>query len=335
MSTVAAPPAPATTTGPACGNCREPMRVMRLAGHYASEVELDICEHCDLVWFDGHETARLTGPALVDLIAEMAHAHACAHVPLGRDVRCLRCRGGVVVAFNQSRFGRSSQLQCRARHGAYQSFAQFLQEKGLVREMSKVDRARLLQGGGRLHCVNCGGDVQAHDEECTWCRSVPSLFDVARLARALDPRDTVEPQPMHARAARQGAWSCAACGSALPRGETVACDACGATLAVTDVAEAIAAARALQPALQAAADKPSPAVVERRLAAIDADLPRRREFVAGLQAEADARSGRTRFGRDDDGDGAFGWALEWLTRTNPLRAVAIALVIWFAWRVWG
>lgn len=325
--------APAATVdapaGVRCGNCREPMRAMQLAGHYGREVELDICEHCDLVWFDGQETARIAGPGLVDLIAEMAHAHECAHVALRDDIRCVRCNGGVVLVWNQSRFGRSSQLQCRERHGAYQSFAQFLQEKGLVREMSRVDRARLLEKNGRLHCVNCGGDIAAAHETCTWCRSVPSLFDVARLARALDPRESAAPQPVHEQVARQKARNCAACGSALPRDETVSCDACGATLAVTDVAEAIDAARALQPALRAAAERPSPQAVASRLAALDADLPRRREFAAGMRAEAEARRGR--WHRDDD-DG------DWLgqfTRTNPMRAVLVALVIWFVWRVWG
>ncbi len=319
----------AAPTGVTCGNCREPMRVLRLDGHYGRAVELDLCEHCDLVWFDGQETARLAGPGLVDLIAEMAHAHECAHVTLRDDIRCVRCNGGIVLAWNQSRFGRSSQLQCRERHGAYQSFAQFLQEKGLVREMSKIDRARLLEKEGRLHCVNCGGDIAAADATCTWCRSVPSLFDVARLARALDPRESAAPQPIHEQVAQQRARNCAACGSALPRGETVACDACGATLAVTDVAQAIAAARALQPALRAAAERPSPQAIANRLAALDGDLPRRREFVAGMQAEADARRGWRDRSADDEGFFAG------FTRTNPMRAVFLALVIWFVWRVWG
>ena len=111
----------------------------------------------------------------------------------------------------------------------------------------------------------------------------------------------------------------------MPPGETISCSQCGATLAITSLAEANVAVQALAPALRTAAERPSPEVIERRLEALDADLPRRREWVAGMEAETRQR-------------GAFDQEFEWSSLcgrgTNPVRAVLLALVIWFVWTHW-
>jgi hypothetical protein len=190
--------------------------------------------------------------------------------------------------------------------------------------MSLVDRAKLLRDRGRIDCINCGGEIAKEDERCRWCRSIPSLLDVARLARALDPLDTIEPPAVYRAAARQGALHCAACGAALREGDTISCSQCGATLAITSLADAHAQVRALAPALHAAAARPSPEVVKRRLDALDQDLPRRREWVASMQADADARRGR--------GSGDRDWDVEVVGRWKPVLIVlAIAFVVWIAW----
>jgi hypothetical protein len=302
-----------------CGNCRQPMQRLALPGHYESRVDLDLCPGCDLVWFDLTETAQLTGPALLELIDTMALSHARPHALLRPDPRCPRCDGRLATAHNQSRWGRSTQLQCERRHGAYQSFAQFLGEKGLLRPMSRVDRARLLRDKGRIDCVNCGAGIDTEDTQCRSCLSVPSLLDVARLARAVDPLDTLEPHALSAEPARQGALQCAACGVALPHGETVSCSQCGATLAITSLADANASVQALAPALREAAAHPSAHVVKRRLDALDADLPRRREWAAAMEAEAGERRGL----------GGESWDLtSWSDGSaHPVRNVAIVIVV--------
>ena len=300
------------------------MQRIALAGHYGHTVELDVCRHCDLIWFDDSETAQLSGSALLELIGEMAQAQTLPHELFRDDARCPRCDGALELVHNQSRWGRSSQMQCKRRHGAYQSFAQFLQEKGLLRPMSMVDRARLLRDHGRIDCVNCGGAIGKDDALCPWCKSIPSLLDVARLAHALDPLDTIEPPAVYRAAERQDALHCAACGAALPPGESIRCAQCGATLAITSLAEANAQVQALAPALRAAAERPSPEVVRRRLDALDADLPRRREWVAKMQEEADAQRGR---GVDDTD-----WN-EVLARWRiPGIGLAVAFVAWVGWR---
>jgi Zn-finger nucleic acid-binding protein/predicted nucleic acid-binding Zn ribbon protein len=322
--------APRTSSEPtlSCGNCRQPMQRLVLPGHYGRSVEIDLCPPCHLVWFDLTETARLTGPALLELIGTMAQAQALPHEVLRRDARCVRCAGGLKTVHNRSRWGESLQLECLNRHGAFQSFAQFLQEKGLLRPMSRLDRTQLLQRDGRIDCVNCGAAIGADEAHCSHCRSVPSLLDVARLARALDPEGVLEPQAVHAAPAQQAALQCAACGAALPPGRSLGCAQCGATLAVSRLAEAHASVEALGPALRAHAEKPAPAVVKRRLDALAADIPRRREWAAKMEAEAAQARGAGDIGDEAD------WRSLLELKTNPLRAVLLALVIWFVWWFW-
>jgi predicted nucleic acid-binding Zn ribbon protein len=316
-------PAPTRERPLDCGNCRAPMQRLALPGHYGSSVEIDVCASCDLVWFDGTETARLNGPGLLALIGMMAAAYDLPYQPLSAATRCPRCAGGLKTVHNQSRWGRSVQLQCLKRDGAFQSFAEFLEEKGLLRPMSRLDRARLLHERGRIDCVNCGAAIGKDDERCPYCTSVPSLLDVARLAAALDPEAMLAVDAVPRSKALQQAMQCAACGAALPPGETMSCATCGATLAIPSLRDAYAAVEKLAPILKANAEKPPPEVVKRRLSAIQADLPRRREWVAGMEAEARARRGH-------------GEPVEWPTLVErggkALRIGLVVAAVLAAWR---
>src|SRR5689334_18897587 len=105
-------PVPTTDRPLDCGNCRAPMQRLALPGHYGSSVEIDVCSSCDLVWFDGTETARLNGPGMLDLIGLMAAAYDLPHRPFSAATRCPRCSGKLRTVHNQTRWGRSVQLQC-------------------------------------------------------------------------------------------------------------------------------------------------------------------------------------------------------------------------------
>lgn len=316
---------PAADPPLACGNCRAVMLRVSLGGHYDSKVDLDLCQSCNLVWFDDVELARLSGVGMLDLIGRMAEAYGLPFEPLRPTLSCPRCDGKLVLAHNQSRWGPSVQLQCPRRDGAYQSFAQFLEGKGLLRPMSMADRAALLRDKGRIDCVNCGAAVGIDDARCPYCQSIPSLLDVARLARALDPEALLGATPLPGVQARQEAMQCAACGAALPPGQTMSCAQCGATLAIASLREANSAVQALAPALRAAAARPPAEVVKRRLDALDADLPRRRQWAADM--ERDAR-------RDTEPpDEPFDWSTLGPAAVPLRAAIAIAVVAWIVFAI--
>ena len=266
--------------------------MLALQGHYGRALELDLCASCHLVWFDAIEGAHLAGTSLLALIGAMATAQTLAHTPLRPQLGCLRCSGPLRTVHNPSRFGASLQLECAHRHGAWQSFAQFLQQKGLVRPMSSADRHRALQRDGALHCVNCGGGLAHDDTACSWCRSVPAVVDVARLALALDPEGATRQHAVHQRRGHAGALHCAACGAAQTHEAGWLCTTCGATLTVPGLAEAHRLVSALGPALAAHAQRPAAQVVRERLARQQPALDRQRARARAMQAEADQRMGR-------------------------------------------
>ena len=269
-----------------------------MAGHYGHQVEIDLCAPCHLVWFDTIESARLSGPGLLALIGEMAAAQALAHQPLQSSPPCPHCAGPVRVVHNQTRWGKSQQLECAQRHGAYQSFAQFLAEKGLLRPMSSADRHRAMQRDGAIHCVNCGGALDAKATSgavnCPWCESVPALVDVPRLAQAVDPEGATRGHAVHQRSQQLTALACQACGAALPPDAAWQCPQCQATVTTPRLAEAYALVGALAPALAAHAQKPAAHVVQQRLAAQQGGLERQRERAREMQTQADTTMGRSR-----------------------------------------
>ena len=119
---------------------------------------------------------------------------------------------------------------------------------------------------------------------------------------------------------------CAACGAALPPGETMSCAQCGATLAIPSLREAYAAVEKLAPVLKANAEKPPAEVVKRRLerdpgrpaAAARVGRPawrRKRGSAAGTASRSTGRPGSSA-GR------------------NLARAAAIVAAVWLLWRFW-
>ena len=315
----------------ACGNCAAPLQALALDGHYGARIEIDLCPRCHLVWFDDVEPARIAGPGLLALIGAMAQAQALAHEPLGAGKpRCARCGGPVRAVHNRTRWGASLHLQCAERHGAWQTFAQFLGERGLLRPMSRADRARAGAAPGGLHCVNCGGAFGAHDAQCPWCRSVPAVVDVARLARALDPEGATARHAVHATRSRHTALACLACGAAQPADAAWTCPTCGATLAAAGLAEARRQVEPLMAALRDHARKPAPDIVEQRLAAQQPALDRQRDRARQMAAEAEGRAHAGGEGGDPGGDVA-----DWITtrRRKPwLLAAGAALAAWWWWR---
>jgi hypothetical protein len=248
------------------------MQALALAGHYGSTVEIDLCAPCHLVWFDTVESARLAGPGLLALVGAMAEAQSLAHQPLRPQLPCPRCNAPVRTVHNQTRWGRSLQRECPERHGAWQSFAQFLSERGLLRTMTPA--------------------IGQADAACPWCTAQPAVVDVARLARALDVEGATRDHAVHRTAQRATARGCQACGAPLADGTAWHCAQCGATLTAPGLAAAHRAVLALEPALRAHAAKPAAHVVRERLAAQEPALQRQRARTAAMQAEADAALGR-------------------------------------------
>jgi hypothetical protein len=96
----------------ACTHCRQPMRPLRLAGHYGQQVDIDLCERCHLVWFDSLESVRLSGLGWLQMLRAMEAAHHVEHLRPEENLGCARCGLQLKTVHNQTAFGRSTAREC-------------------------------------------------------------------------------------------------------------------------------------------------------------------------------------------------------------------------------
>jgi hypothetical protein len=228
-----------------CSHCKEPMLKLGLAAHYQRTVEIDVCEPCSLIWFDDTESARLAGPGLADLVRVI---HAAMQQPrplqpLPHRLPCPICSQALKRVSNISRYGRTAQLECGDKHGAYQSFALFLAEKGYFRPFTWADVKQALESGKSLACFNCGAKLEARPQaECQYCRSPVGLIDPSRLASAIDSESAAEPLRL-LPALEQSACPC--CGGAIALSTEMICPHCQAVVRPVETAQAVAASESV------------------------------------------------------------------------------------------
>lgn len=226
-----------STRAVSCPSCARTLRALRLRGHYERDVELDVCSPCRLAWFDERESMQLSGLGWIEL-PEQLHDAQPAH--------------------NRTRWGLFVANTCPDRHGALQSHAMLLAERGLLRTPTPADRAALVRQRGEWTCLNCGapaGDAQRAD--CGWCRAPLLLFDFERLASALLPqlqkRATVS-------AGRLDVWPCQGCGQAIDPTAHRMCQQCGQVILARSIAELQPLLRRLREHWQAWLERPLPAI---------------------------------------------------------------------------
>lgn len=255
-----------------CTNCRQPMRKLGLAAHYNRQVEIDVCEPCSLIWFDDTESARLAGPGLADLVRVIHHAMQNPRPlqPLPLKLPCPICSNSLRRVSNISRFGRTSQLQCPEKDGAYQSFTQFLAEKGYFRAYTWGDIKQLTAAGKDVQCFGCGATLEPKPQsECSYCQSPVGMIDPARLARAIDIEE-VAPKLTLAPTMKQ--VSCPCCGGAINLVEEMVCPHCQAIVRPIETERAAQASQTVEAAVRQNYEQQTEDVSRRKMQALYADV---------------------------------------------------------------
>ena len=219
-----------------CTSCQQPLKEIKLEGHYGQSVSADVCGNCHLVWFDAFESVRLSGLGWVSLLREMMATPRAAQT-VSPKMSCVRCHGALKAVRNLTRFGRTAALECPRGHGHYQGFALLLAERGLVRTLGSRDLAALKEENTQPSCLNCGAPVtqvptelSGQTPECSYCETPLMLFDLPRLTQALLVRHgealTVD-EP-----SEQLAIACAGCGQPLDATQDTRCEACDHVVAI-------------------------------------------------------------------------------------------------------
>lgn len=239
-----------------CTSCQQPLKEIKLEGHYGQSVSADVCGNCHLVWFDAFESVRLSGLGWVGLLREMI-ARPRAAQTVSPKMSCVRCHGALKAVRNLTRFGRTAALECPRGHGHFQGFALLLAERGLVRTLNTRDLAALKEENTQPSCLNCGAPViqvptelSGQTPECSYCDTPLMLFDLPRLMQALlvrhgDELKINEPQ-------QQLAIACRGCGQPLDATQDARCETCGHVVAMPSLGQVKPLLDQIEPILKGA-----------------------------------------------------------------------------------
>jgi hypothetical protein len=163
------------------------MEVHRFASHTGPELELDLCFGCKGMWFDRHESLKLSPAAVAGLFRLLHQRREDQHLPLASTMDCPRCVTPLQRGFDVVRSGRYMTYRCARQHGRFSTFSSFMTEKGFVRHMTRPEIDDLAKRVGAIYCTSCGAPVDIRkDHACPYCRAAFALIDPQAVAEALE-----------------------------------------------------------------------------------------------------------------------------------------------------
>ena len=85
-----------------------------------------------------------------------------------------------------ARVGRFNYYRCLQKHGRFTTFAQFMIEKGFVRQLTAAELGELKEKVGVVRCTSCGAPIDIRrDSACSHCRSPIAILDPEAVEQAL------------------------------------------------------------------------------------------------------------------------------------------------------
>lgn len=167
---------------------------------YGGRLEIDVCHHCNGLWFDGRESLQLSPGSTLRLFASMYERRDLARQPLVPSKKCPRCLMALNETFDMQRATRFTYFSCKV-HGRYTTFFQFLREKNLVRAPNPKQLAELKDRVKQVSCSNCGSPIiLAEGVECSHCQAPVSILSEESINQTLKElqekeakRTTVDP----------------------------------------------------------------------------------------------------------------------------------------------
>ena len=170
-----------------CPSCHQVMAKHRFARNLHGDVVLDLCFPCQGIWFDGFESAQLTPGGIIELFKSI-HAHRDGQrLPLTDPLHCPRCNESLLHGLDVAKHGgKFNYHRCLQKHGRFTTFAQFMIEKGFVRQLTAAEIGQLAIKVATIRCSGCGAPVDIRkDHACTHCRSPITILDPAAVEQAL------------------------------------------------------------------------------------------------------------------------------------------------------
>jgi len=169
-----------------CPSCTQPMTRLELPHRIFGTLVLDLCFPCQGIWFDQYESVQINPGGIIDLF-KLIHAHRSdPRQPHPAILRCPRCRDKLFAGLDVVRSGRFTYHRCLQNHGRFTSFAQFMIEKGFVRQLAPAEITALAARIGTFHCTGCGAPIDIRTQaSCNNCGSPISILDPEAVEKAL------------------------------------------------------------------------------------------------------------------------------------------------------
>ena len=170
-----------------CPNCAAAMNRHRFASTDVRPLEVDVCYSCHAIWFDAHESARLSPDGVVDLFRFIHEKGGASTAQLSSRMNCARCRSPLAQTSDIARNNRFSYYRCTQGHGRLTTFLHFLREKQFVRDLTVGERQKLAAHVRQIKCTSCSGPIDiATQAACSYCGAAVSVLDKDATQKALD-----------------------------------------------------------------------------------------------------------------------------------------------------
>jgi hypothetical protein len=162
------------------------MSTVELPQRLFGTLTLELCFPCQGIWFDRYESGQITPGGVIELF-KLIHARRDDPRRQHSSLKhCPRCHEPLMAGLDRSRSGRFTYHRCLQNHGRFTAFAQFMIEKGFVRELAPIEIKALSARIGTVHCTGCGAPVDIRTESaCSHCCSPISILDPDAVEKAL------------------------------------------------------------------------------------------------------------------------------------------------------
>jgi DNA-directed RNA polymerase subunit RPC12/RpoP len=161
------------------------MGAHRFPRKLAGEVELDLCFACQGIWFDDYESLHLAPAGVIDLFKLIHERRDDQRLPLASPLRCPRCNERLIQSQDRVKSGLFNYQRC-GQHGRFISFAQFMIEKGFVRQLSGAEIREISARIAVVRCTGCGAPVDIRKQSaCGHCRAPIAILDPQAVEQAL------------------------------------------------------------------------------------------------------------------------------------------------------
>jgi len=159
------------------------MTALTLDGHMDTRVDIDVCQACQVLWFDPHESLRLTPEAILHLFRVIGEHPRERPQPVREPMPCPRCGIRLLLTHDRQRNTPFSYWRCGKEHGRLTTFFDFLREKDFVRPLTPQQIAELRQLVRTVNCSNCGGAIDlGRDSVCAHCATPISVLDLKHIS---------------------------------------------------------------------------------------------------------------------------------------------------------